>query len=328
MRAIVINQHGGLDELTYVEDFPDPPLGSGEVLVRVRAVSLNYLDIFSRRGMPGIKIPLPHISGADIAGEIVAVDDQVQGWALGDRVLIYPIDLQRSRMLGENSDGGMCELVSVPAGLLTAIPEAVSFEQAAALPVAYGTALRMVKTRGRVQKDERVLILGASGGVGTAAVQIGKILGAHVVACGSSAYKLQRLRELGADDVIDYVADDLVEACMKRFGKRGIDVVINFTGGDTWVPSLKLLRYQGRLLTCGATAGYDPVEDIRHIWTFELSIQGSNGWSKEDQIELLDLVAAGKLTPIIDEVLPLADAREAERLLEDREVFGKVVLVP
>lgn len=328
MRAVVINAHGGRDELVYVTDFPDPELSGDDVIVEVEAVSLNFLDVFSRRGMPGIKIPLPHITGGDIAGRIASVSPGVTGWAVDDRVLVYPINVARREMMGENVGGGMCELVRVPADQLTRIPDNVSFEDAAALPVAYGTALRMLKTRGGIVANERVLILGASGGVGTGAVQIAKMLGAEVVACASSDAKLEKLRLLGADHVINYVQEDLVAACEQRFGRRGIDVVINFTGGSTWVESLKTLRYQGRMLTCGATAGHDPQEDIRYIWTFELNIMGSNGWSIQDQVELLQLVADSKIVPVIDRVLPLEQACEGHRLLEDREVFGKVVLTP
>jgi alcohol dehydrogenase len=200
------------------------------------------------------------------------------------------------------------------------------------LPVAYGTALRMMVTQGRVAADEKVLILGAAGGVGTCCVFLAKMAGAHVIACASSPDKLKRLGELGADDLIDYTAVDFEAEIHRRFGKPrrfdftgGVDVVINYTGGSTWVKSLKCLRRGGRLLTCGATAGLDPRTDIRYIWTFELQILGSNGWTPDDLTTLLGLVERRTLKPVIDRVLPLS---EALRLLEDREVIGKVVVTP
>ncbi len=326
MKAAVIHEHGGLDRLV-VEEFAEPTMGPTDVLIEVKACALNYLDIFTRRGMPGIKVPMPMITGGDIAGAVLEVGARVEGWAAGDRVLVYPIARGRG-MYGETIPGGLCERIAVPADLLMRIPDAVSFERAAALPVAYGTALRMLITRGKVAAGERVLVLGASGGVGTGAVQIAKMLGAEVVACASSAAKAERLKALGADHVIDYVKEDLVEACAVKYGRRAMDVAVNFTGGDTWVQSLRTLKLRGRQLTCGATAGYDPKTDIRFIWTFELEIIGSNGWSRKDQAQLLELVADGKIDPVIDRVMPLTEIVEAERLIEDREAFGKIVIRP
>jgi alcohol dehydrogenase len=211
----------------------------------------------------------------------------------------------------------------------------VSFEQAAALPVAYGTAHRMMVTIGRVTAGEKVLILGASGGVGTCCLFLAKMAGAMAVACGSTPAKLKRLREFGADHVIDYAAEDWVAEIHRLFGKPtrrsytgGVDVVINYTGGDTWVRSMKCLRRGGRMLTCGATAGFAPQTDIRYIWTYELEILGSNGWTREDLETLLEMVRDGRLRPVIDCVLPLEEAREGLRRLEDREVIGKVVIKP
>jgi alcohol dehydrogenase len=206
---------------------------------------------------------------------------------------------------------------------------------AAALPVAYGTAYRMMVTRGRIQPGEKVLILGASGGVGTCCVQLAKQAGATVIACASSDEKLARLAELGADVGINYATTDWVKECHALFGrarthgevKGGIDVVVNFTGGDTWTKSLRVLRHDGRLLTCGATAGYDPKEDLRYIWTFELNIIGSDGWAREDVHALLDLVKAGRLDPVLHpKRFPIADAADAMRLLDERQVFGKVIV--
>ena len=335
MNAAVIREHGGPGQLVYETGFPDPRAGAGEVVVRVRATSLNYHDVFTRRGMPGIKIPMPAIMGLDVAGEIAEIGAGVTGWRAGERVLIDPINRVKGGLMGETVHGGLAELCRADAHQLVRIPDGVGFEQAAALPVAYGTAHRMMVTQGKVAAGERVLILGASGGVGTCAVFLAKMAGATVVACGSSAAKLDRLRELGADEVIDYAAGDFMAEVHRRFGKPhrrgyegGVDVVVNFTGGDTWVRSLRCLRRGGRLLTCGATAGFDPKTDIRYIWTFELQVLGSNGWTVDDITTLLALVKAGRLQPVIDRVFPLTEAREALRLLEDREVIGKVIVAP
>jgi alcohol dehydrogenase len=306
----------------------------------VRATSLNYHDIFTRRGMPGIKIPLPVIMGLDVAGTVVNVGTDVEGWKAGDRVLVDPLDRVDGGLMGETMNGGLAELCKARAHQLVRIPDNVSFEQAAALPVAYGTAHRMMTTNGQVTTGEKVLILGASGGVGVCCVQLAKIAGAYVIACAGSEEKARRLKELGADEVILYTEEDFMQVVRQRHGRPqrvggggssvngGVDVVVNFTGGDTWVKSLRTLKLGGRVLTCGATAGYDPAEDLRVIWTFELQIRGSNGWGREDLQKLFALVSAGKLSAMIDKSFPLEQAADALRMLEDRTVFGKVVVTP
>ena len=237
-------------------------------------------------------------------------------------------------MIGETSPGGRADRLAVRASQLLPLPDGVSYEQAASLPLAYGTAHRMLVTRGKLQPGEKVLVLGASGGVGTGCVQLAKLTGCEVIACASREDKLERLRALGADHVINYRETGFKDAVHRICGKPrvvgggGVDVVVNFTGGDTWVDSLRCLTLGGRLLTCGATAGFDPKTDIRYIWTFEQEIIGANGWTRDDLSELLRLAEAGTLVPVIDRTLPLAQAAEGERLLEEREVFGKVVLVP
>ena len=215
------------------------------------------------------------------------------------------------------------------------MPDAVSFEDAAALPVAYGTAHRMLITHDTVAAGERVLVLGASGGVGTGCVLLAKMLGAEVIACASSDEKLARLKALGADEVIDYTKTDWSKWAVEKYGKPqrrtyegGVDVVINFTGGDTWLPSLRCLKRGGKLLVCGATAGYDPKEDLRYVWSFELKIIGSNSFYDDDLAALMQLISERKIKPVIDKVLPLAEAREGLRLIADREVIGKVVVTP
>lgn len=337
MRAAVVHEHGGPECLAFERHFPDPVIGEGDVLVRVRASALNYHDVFTRRGMPGIKVPMPVIMGLDVAGEIADVGPGVEGWRPGERVLVDPINRVEGGLMGETMHGGLAELCRARAHQLVRIPDGVSFADAAALPVAYGTALRMMGTNGRVTAGERVLILGASGGVGVCCVQLAKLAGAHVVACAGTDAKATRLAELGADRVINYATSDFVKEVWSHYGKParrgkgtgdGVDVVVNYTGGETWVKSMRCLRVGGRLLTCGATAGFDPKEDLRFIWTFELKILGSNGWMRQDIETLLTMVQEGRLKALVDRTFPLEEAREALRVIEDREVFGKVVVTP
>jgi alcohol dehydrogenase len=337
LKALVLREHGGVENLRLETDFPDPVPGAGDVVLRVRATSLNYHDVFTRRGMPGIKITMPAIMGLDVAGEIVSIGPDVQGWSIGDRVVVDPINRVEGGLMGETQHGGLAELCRARAHQLIRLPDGVSFEQAAALPCAYGTALRMMHTNGGVRAGEKVLILGASGGVGVCCVQLAKLAGATVVACAGSAEKTARLTALGADHTINYLEQDFVKAVYGLFGKpvrrgegvdRGVDVVVNYTGGETWTKSLRVLRVGGRMLTCGATAGYDPAEDIRFIWTFELKILGSNGWAKQDIVTLLDLVQSGKLKASVDETFPLEAAAAALQRIEDRNVFGKLVITP
>ena len=334
MKALVLRQHGDLDSLRVVDDYPVPQADDGHVVIRVRAAAFNYHDVFTVRGMPGIKVPLPVVIGLDMAGEIVEVGAGVSGWNPGDRVLVNPLNKTKG-LMGEMLDGGMAQYCRVAADQLIAMPAAVRFEDAAALPVAYGTAHRMLITHATVKAGERVLILGASGGVGTACVILAKLLGAEVIACAGGAEKLGRLKALGADEVVDYQAVDFSKWATERYGKPqrrsyegGVDVVINFTGGDTWQPSLRCLKRGGKLLVCGATAGYDPKEDLRYIWTFELKVIGSNSFYDDNLEALMDMIAQNRMRPLIDKVLPLEEAAEGLRLIRDREVIGKVVVVP
>jgi alcohol dehydrogenase len=334
MKALVLRKHGGLDQVDIVSDYPVPSAAAGHVVIRVRAASFNYHDVFTVRGMPGIKVPLPVILGLDMAGEIVELGSGLNGWKVGDRVLVNPLNKQKG-LMGEMLDGGMAEYCQVAADQLIAMPAGVSFEEAAALPVAYGTAHRMLITHATVKSGDRVLILGASGGVGTGCVILAKHLGASVIACTSSAEKMQKLKQFGADEVINVSETDFAKWAVEKYGKPqrrsydgGVDVVINFTGGETWHPSLRCLKRGGRLLVCGATAGYDPKEDLRYIWSFELNIIGSNSFYDDDLQALMRLIADGKMRPVIDKVLPLEQAREGLRLIQDREVIGKVVVAP
>ena len=334
MKALLLRKHGGLEELQVVSDHPVPAAVAGHVVIRVGASSFNYHDVFTVRGMPGIKVPLPVVIGLDMAGEITEIGAGVSGWAVGDRVLVNPLNKKKG-LMGEMLDGGMAEYCLVAADQLVAMPAGVSFEEAAALPVAYGTAHRMLITHNTVKKGDRVLILGASGGVGTGCVILARHLGAEVIACTSSQEKVEKLKELGADEVINIKDVDFSKWAVEKYGKPqrrsyegGVDVVVNFTGGDTWHPSLRCLKRGGKLLVCGATAGYDPKEDLRYVWSFELNIIGSNSFYDDDLQALMKLIAEGKMRPVIDKVLPLEEAREGLRLIQDREVIGKVVVAP
>jgi alcohol dehydrogenase len=324
MKAAVIERQGGIENIVFRE-FPDPSIGPNDIKVRVRACGLNYFDIFVRRGMPGFPVPMPFISGGDIAGEVAEIGENVKGWRIGERVLVDPAT--NEGMIGEKLLGGMAQFVRVPANYVIKLDERLSYESAAAIPANYGTTFRMLFTNGDIQKGDLILVLGASGGVGTATVQVAKMHGAAVIACAGSEEKCRRLKELGADHTINYASVDFSREAWAISGKKGVDVAVNFTGGETWVPTMKALKKHGKLLTCGATAGFDPKTDIRYIWQRELKILGSNGYSKEDVTKGMISVAEGKVK--IPEIVtfPLEKLGEAETLMEERNFFGKIVML-
>ena len=332
MKALVLRQHGEIETLRVAHDYPQPRAAPGHVVIRVRAASFNHHDVFTVKGMPGIKVPMPVVIGLDMAGEVA--ETAAPQWKPGARVLVNPLNQERG-LMGEALDGGMAEYCLVSADQLVPMPDNVSFVDAAALPVAYGTAHRMLVTHRTLAKGERVLVLGASGGVGMACVVLAKRIGCEVIACASSDDKLARLRELGADHAVNYRQTDFSKWAIEKFGKPqrrsyegGVDCVVNFTGGETWVPSLRCVKRGGKILVCGATAGFDPKEDLRYIWSFELRVIGSNSYTDEDLRALLELVSRGEVKPAIDRVLPLERAAEGLRLIRDREVVGKVVVTP
>ena len=325
MRAAVIERQGGIEGIV-VRDWPVPEIGADDVLVRVGACGLNHLDIFVRRGMPGFPVPMPFVSGGDIAGTIERVGERVRDWDVGARVTLNPET--EGGMIGEELFGGLAEFVRVPARNLVALADHLSFETAAAIPINYGTAHRMLFTRGRLSAGETMLVLGAGGGVGIASVQYGKMAGATVIAAAGSAEKCARLMEMGADHAIDYSADDFSAAAWTITGKRGCDVVVNFTGGDTWVPSLRAAAPGGRVLTCGATAGHGPATDLRFIWVRELDVLGCNSYTQDDVARSVRHVADGRLKPVIGHTFPLEETGAAEALMESRGFFGKIVVLP
>ncbi len=334
MKALLLRQHGDVNDLEVVNDYPVPSPKPGEVVIRVGASSFNYHDVFTVKGMPGIKVPLPVIIGLDMAGEIVELGEGVTDWKVGDRVLVNPLN-PKVGLMGEMLDGGMAQYCAVTAAQLIKMPPDVSFVDAASLPVAYGTAHRMLVTHNTVKAGDKVLILGASGGVGTGCVMLAKQMGCEVIACAGSDDKMARLKELGADHVVNYRTTDFSKWAIGQYGKPqrrtyegGVDVVVNFTGGDTWLPSLKCVKRGGKILTCGATAGHDPKEDLRYIWSFELQVIGSNSFYHDNLAALMDMIQEGSLKPVVDKVLPLEEAAEGLRMIRDREVMGKIVVTP
>jgi NADPH:quinone reductase-like Zn-dependent oxidoreductase len=340
MKAVRFHEHGGLEVLKY-EEAPEPTIQSDEVLIRVRACALNHLDIFVRRGIPGIS--LPHISGCDVAGVIEKIGKTVEGLAEGQRVVVNPslscgsceycIQGEDSlcatyKILGEQIDGGYAEFVSVPARNVHPMPEGFPFEEAAAVPLVFQTAWRMVITRAQVKPGDDVLILGAGGGVASAAIQIAKLCGARVLATSGSDKKLEQARELGADMLINYEKTDFGKEVWKLTGKRGVDVVIDNVGQATWEKSLRSLAKNGRLVTCGATTGPTPSTDIRLVFWRQLQIFGSTMANRKEFADMLKLVWQRKLRPVVDRTFSLRDAAEAQRVMESHEQFGKLVLIP
>lgn len=327
MRAVALRQHGGTEELK-LEEWPIPVAAENQALVEIKACGLNYMDVFVMRGMPDMPTEMPRIPGGDIAGIVREVGPGVSSDWVGKSVVLFP-RFPKGGVLGENGNGGLCEFIAVDHTQLIEIPDGVDFEQAAALPIAYGTSHRMLFTRGKLQAGERILILGASGGVGVSCVQFAKMAGAEVYACTSSEEKGRKLKELGADHVIDYVANpEFSRAVWNATGKRGVDVAVNFTGGDTWVQTQRALAVNGRILTCGSTIGHLSQIDIRFIWHRETEIIGSRAYVPDDIKACLQHVASGALKPVVEKVLPLERAGEGVGMLEDRNIFGKVIVRP
>lgn len=334
MKALVLRQHGEITSLELDLEHPVPEVKPGFAVIKVTASSFNYHDIFTVRGMPGITIPFPVVIGLDVVGTIAELPEGTDTWRLGDRVLVHPID-SKGNLIGEVIDGGMAQYALVELGQLIAIPDAVTDYQAAALPVAYGTAHRMIVGKAAVHAGDKVLVLGASGGVGTASVILAKKQGAYVIAAVGDDDKGQKLLDAGADEVFNYRNIGIAQYVKEKHGKPsrfdrgpGMDVVVNFTGGDTWQETLRATGLGGRILVCGATAGFAPQEDLRYIWSFEQQIIGSNGFDTEDFVALLEGIAAGAFEPIIDSVVPLEQARNALQRLENREFVGKIIVDP
>lgn len=342
MNAVVFHEHGGPEVLRY-EAVPDPVTNASQVLVRVRACGLNHLDLWERRGLEHVKIPLPHISGSDIAGDVAAVGELVTRVKPGDRVMIQPgLSCGRCEaclggednlcrqydVLGYRSPGGYAELVAVPEANVIPIPDHIDFERAAAFPLVFLTAWRMLVTKAGVRPGDEVLVLAAGSGVGQAAVQIAKLHGARVIATAGSNRKLARAREIGADETINHSSQDLAQEVKRLTGRRGVDIVIEHVGTATFEKSLLSLAPKGRLVTCGATTGPQATFDIRYLFNRQLCVIGSYMGSKGELLRAARFFFSGQIGPVIDRVLPLDRAEEAQRALESREQFGKIVLKP
>jgi NADPH:quinone reductase-like Zn-dependent oxidoreductase len=325
MTATLIREHGGPERLL-LETVQRPRPGAGEALVRVGACALNHLDIFVRRGTPGIAVELPHTAGGDIAGWVQELGPQTAGPGVGAPVLVDPA--VSAGTIGENVPGGLAEYVLVPAENLIELNAGDRLIEMAALPIAYGTAHRMLLTRAALQAGETVVIVGASGGVGVACVQLGKRVGARVIACTSSTTKAERLRGLGADECVVAADGAFSRQVWGLTGRQGADVVVDYSGVDTWPQSVRCVRRHGRLMTCGATSGYAAVTDLRYVWVREIDIRGSDGWARDDLLRLLELVRSGELRPVIHAVHPLSRVHDAVGELEQRRTFGKVLVVP
>ena len=321
VKAVRIHEDGGPEVLRY-EDAPDPVPGTGQVLIELRAASLNHLDIWIRRGLPSV--PKPRILGADGAGIVVSGD----GFAVGERVVINPgLDHGDGRItvIGEHTDGTHAELIAVPRSQVYSIPDGLGFEAAAAFPLVFETAYRMLVTKAGLQPGEWVLVWGIGGGVATATLAIAKAVGAQVIVTSSSAEKLTRASELGADATLNHDADDVV-AGVKEVTDGGAHVVVDNVGEATWKRSLDSARAAGRVCVCGATSGPNPPAQLHRIWWKQLTIFGSTMGSREDFEAVYDLMASGTIVPVVDEVFPLADAAAAHERLEAGEQLGKVIL--
>ncbi len=340
MKAVRIHQFGGPEVLTY-EDVPDPELRKDQVLVRVRACALNHLDLWVRKGLPGVK--LPHILGSDIAGEIAEVGEYLSGFKQGQRVLVAPMHFcghcakcvaglqnqcREFTVLGNAVDGGNCELIAVPAANVILIPDSLDFNQAASVPLVFLTAWHMLVGRARVRSGQTVLVLGASSGVGIAAIQIAKLFHCRVITTAGDETKLEKAQALGADHGINHYKQKISDEVRKITNKEGVDIVVEHVGAATWDESMKSLKSSGTLVTCGATTGSGVGIELRHLFARQLSLLGSYMGTMGELYEVLGHVFAGRLKPVVDRTFPLKELRAAHEHLEKSQMFGKVVVNP
>jgi NADPH:quinone reductase-like Zn-dependent oxidoreductase len=341
MKAILFREHGGPDKLSY-EEVPMPQVGPEEVLIRVKACALNHLDIWIRQGNPAYPMPLPHISGSDIAGVIEEVGGQVDGVKVGERVLVSPgLSCWRCEfclagqdnfcrtysIIGAIRDGGYAEYVSVPFRNVLPMPGNLTFEQAAAFPLVSVTASHMLFALAGLQHGETVLVMGAGSGVGSMAVQMAKLAGARVITTVGSDDKIPKAVLLGADAVINHAKENVAERVRLLTEGRGVDVVIEHIGPDVWNLSLQALAKGGRLITCGATTGAEVTLDLRYVFSRQLTIKGSYMGTRAELVKAAELMGQGRLKPVIDRTFPLEEARAAQELMLSRKFFGKIVLV-
>jgi NADPH:quinone reductase-like Zn-dependent oxidoreductase len=344
MKAVRIHQFGGPEVLTY-EDVPDPQPRKDQVLVRVKACSLNHLDVWVRKGLPGVK--LPHILGSDIAGEVAESGEYVSeyrpGFTVGQRVLVAPMHFcghcvkcvagiqnqcREFTVLGNAVDGGNCELLAVPGASVIPIPDTLDFNQAASVPLVFVTAWHMLVGLAAVRSGQTVLVLGAGSGVGIAAIQIAKMFHCRVITTAGDAAKLEKARALGADYGINHYQQKISEEVRKITNKEGVDIVVEHVGAATWDESMRSLKGGGKLVTCGATTGPTVALDLRHLFARQLSLLGSYMGTMGELYEVLGHVFAGRLKPVVDRVFPLSEIRAAHEYLEKSQMFGKVILNP
>jgi NADPH:quinone reductase-like Zn-dependent oxidoreductase len=338
MKAVRVHEFGGPEVLTY-EDIPDARPRKDQVLVRVRACALNHLDIWVRKGLPGVK--LPHILGSDIAGEVAEVGEYVAGVTIGQRVIIAPMhycghcakcvaglqnQCREFTVLGNEVDGGNCELIAVPASNVIPMPDSLDFNHAASVPLVFVTAWHMLVGRASVRPGQTVLVLGASSGVGIAAIQIAKLFHCRVITTAGDEAKLEKARALGADYGINHYKQKISEEVRKITQKEGVDIVIEHVGAATWDESVKCLKSGGTLVTCGATTGSGVNIDLRHLFARQLSLLGSYMGTMGELHEVLGHVFAGRLKPVVDRVFPLSEIRAAHEYLEKSAMFGKLVV--
>jgi NADPH:quinone reductase-like Zn-dependent oxidoreductase len=343
MKAVRFHAHGGPEVLRY-EDVPDPSPNPTQVKLSVKAVALNHLDIWLRKGLPGVRVPLPKIGGCDIAGEVVALGSACTRVKVGERIMVSPgwtcgqcaaclrgeDNLCRAYQIigGYSVDGGCADFICVPEVNCISIPEAVDYPAGAAVPLTFLTAWNMLVRLARVKRGEDVLVMGAGSGVGTAALQIAKLFDARVIAVASTDDKLAKAEALGADAGINYASHDLAQEIRRLTGKRGVDVVVEHVGGSTWEKLIPNVAPGGRLVTCGASAGFDAKVDIRYLFSKSVAILGAFMGCKSDLLEVVRHLADGTLRPVVDRTLPLSECAEGHRLIEARVQFGKIVLLP
>jgi len=341
MKAVRLHEPGSVEGYVY-EDAPDPSPGAGEVLVRVRAVALNHLEAWAAK-MPAGRSQPPRILGSDVAGVVAGIGAGVEGPREGDEVLLHPGVscgrceaclggednlCPRYHLLGQGRDGGMAEYVAVPAANIAPKPKALSFEEAASVPLVFTTALHMILTRAQLRYGETVLVNAAGSGVGVAAIQVAKLHDAHVIASAGSDPKLEKARQLGADEVINYTTHDLAEEARRLTGGRGVDMVVENVGTEIFEKSVRALARNGRVVTCGATSGQDATLNVTRFFLAQQTIYGSFMGTKAELLRYLPCFEDGRLRAVVDRVYPLADARQAITRLLHREQFGKIVLVP
>jgi NADPH:quinone reductase-like Zn-dependent oxidoreductase len=344
MKATVFKEHGSVDKLVYT-DFAEPEISSSEVLVNVKACGINHLDIWVREGMPGVTLPLPHILGCEIAGEIAGIgcEIKVRDLSIGQRVLIAPgiscgkcefcLSANDSlchefKIMGFQVNGGYAEYAKAPVENIIPISDKLSFEEWAAVPLVFLTAWNMLKTRGNLATGETVLIHAAGSGIGSAAIQIARLSGADVITTVGSDGKREKARELGADYVINHSKEDFTDKVNEFTDGKGVDLVFEHIGPETWEKSMLCLKRGGRIVTCGATSGPTVSLDIRFLFAKQLSISGCYMGSRSELLKILELVESGRLKPVVDSVFPLKDAVAAQTKMLDRKQFGKIVLVP